>query len=128
MEESILKSTKKILGLADDYTPFDLDVITHINSAFSILDQLGVGPAGGFFIEGEREEWSDFEVPPNQLNLIKTYMFLRVRMLFDPPTTSFLIDAMTKQLNEYEWRIGTFREWMLDPTDPMTEEEPVLYE
>lgn len=128
MEESILKSTKKILGLADTYTAFDLDVITHINSAFSILDQLGVGPEGGFIVESDREEWSDFEVPQNQLNLIKTYVYLRVRMLFDPPTTSFLIEAMNKQLQEYEWRIGTFREWMLDPTDPMVEEEPVLYE
>lgn len=128
MEESILKSTKKILGLADTYTAFDLDVITHINSAFSILDQLGVGPEGGFIVESDREEWSDFEVPQNQLNLIKTYVYLRVRMLFDPPTTSFLIEAMNKQLQEYEWRISTFREWMLDPTDPMIEEEPVLYE
>ncbi len=76
MEESILKSTKKILGLDDTYTAFDLDVITHINSAFSILDQLGVGPDGGFFIEDLRDEWSDYPVPPNQLNLIKTYIFL----------------------------------------------------
>ena len=128
MEESILKSTKKILGLADDYTPFDLDVITHINAAFSILDQLGVGPEGGFFIEDVRDEWSDYPVPANQLNLIKTYIFLSVRMLFDPPTTSFLIEAMNNQLKEYEWRISTFREWMLDPVDPMTEEEPVLNE
>lgn len=126
MEESILKSTKKILGLADDYVVFDLDIITHINSAFSVLDQLGVGPEGGFFIENYRDEWSDFEVPTNQLNLIKTYIFLKVRLLFDPPTTSFLIEAMDNQLKEYEWRISTFREWMLDPTDPMVEEEPAL--
>jgi hypothetical protein len=125
MEESILKSTKKILGLAADYTPFDLDVITHINSTFSILDQLGVGPTGGFFIENEKATWSDFEVPENQLNLIKTYMFLRVRNLFDPPTTSFLIDATNKQLQEYEWRISTWREWNLDPTDPKIEQETV---
>lgn len=125
MEESILKSTKKILGLADNYTAFDLDVITHINSAFSILDQLGVGPEGGFIIEDYRDEWGDFEVPQNQLNLIKTYIFLRVRMLFDPPTTSFLIEATNNQLKEYEWRISTFREWMLDPTDPRADEEVV---
>lgn len=128
MEESILKSTKKILGLDDSYTAFDLDVITHINSAFSTLDQLGVGPDGGFFIEDDRDEWSDFTVPKNQLNLIKTYVFLKVRMLFDPPTTSFLIEATNNQLREYEWRISTFREWALDPVDPMTEEEPVLNE
>jgi hypothetical protein len=124
MEESILKSTKKILGLADNYTPFDLDVITHINAAFSILDQLGVGQEGGFFIEDDTAVWDDFVAPPNQLNLIKTYVFLKVRMLFDPPSTSFLIGAMTDQIKEYEWRLNTFREWELDPTDPM--DEPVV--
>lgn len=123
MEESILKSTKKILGLADNYTPFDLDVITHINAAFSILDQLGVGPEGGFFIEDETPVWDDYLVPPNQLHLIKTYIFLKVRLLFDPPTTSFLIEATTNQLREYEWRLNVFREWALDPVDPMIDEE-----
>lgn len=125
MEESILKSTKKILGLADNYTAFDLDVITHINGAFSILEQLGVGPTEGFMIDDDRDEWRDYDVPQNQLNLIKTYIFLKVRLLFDPPTSSFLIDATNKQLAEYEWRIGTWREWLLNPTDPMTEEETV---
>ena len=136
MEESILKSTKKILGLADNYTPFDLDVITHINAAFSILDQLGVGPEGGFVIDDETELWSDYDVPANQLHLIKTYIFLKVRLLFDPPTTSFLIEATTNQLREYEWRLNTFREWALDPVDPMDEivveplmgEEELVYE
>jgi hypothetical protein len=125
MEESILKSTKKILGLADNYTPFDLDVITHINAAFSILDQLGVGPDGGFMIEDETTVWGDYVAPLNQLHLIKTYIFLKVRLLFDPPTTSFLIEATNNQIKEYEWRLNTFREWELDPTDPMLEEEPV---
>jgi hypothetical protein len=125
MEESILKSTKKILGLADTYTVFDLDVITHINAAFSTLDQLGVGPDGGFFIENDRDEWSDFDIPANQLNLVKTYIFLKVRILFDPPTTSFLIEATNNQIREYEWRLSVFREWMLDPVDPKTEEETV---
>jgi hypothetical protein len=123
MEESILKSTKKILGLADNYTPFDLDVITHINAAFSILDQLGVGPPGGFVIDDETELWSDYTAPPNQLHLIKTYVFLKVRMLFDPPTTSFLIEATNNQLREYEWRLNSFREWELDPNDPMDQPE-----
>jgi hypothetical protein len=125
MEESILKSTKKILGLADDYTPFDLDVITHINAAFSILDQLGVGPAGGFMIEDETTVWADYTAPPNQLHLIKTYVFLKVRLLFDPPTTSFLIEATNNQIKEYEWRLNIFREWELDPNDPMIVEVPM---
>ena len=124
MEESILKSTKKILGLADDYTAFDLDVITHINAAFSILDQLGVGPEGGFFIQDDTDLWTDYVAPPNQLNLIKTYVYLKVRLLFDPPPTSYLISAATDQIKEYEWRLNSFREWELDPNDPMLETPP----
>lgn len=110
MEESILTSTKKILGLAPDYTVFDLDIITHINAAFSLLDQLGVGPAGGYFIEDASTEWEEYPVPLNQLNLVKTYIFLKVRILFDPPATSFLINAATDQIKEYEWRLNVFRE------------------
>jgi hypothetical protein len=121
MEESILNSTKKILGLADDYTAFDLDVITHINAAFSILDQLGVGPVDGFFIEDETSIWADYGLPANQLHLVKTYVYLKVRILFDPPATSYLIEAATNQIKEYEWRLNTFREWALDPTDPMVD-------
>lgn len=130
MEESILKSTKKILGLADDYTPFDLDVITHINAAFSILDQLGVGPVGGFSIVDDSAVWSDFVVPTNQLQLVKTYIYLKVRYLFDPPTTSFLLEAANNQIKEYEWRLNVFREWELDPTDPALEypDEEWVYE
>ena len=121
MEESILKSTKKILGLDETYTPFDLDVITHINAAFSLLNQLGVGPEDGFMIEDEVTVWDDYPVPDNQLHLIKTYVFLKVRMLFDPPTMSFLIEATNNQIKEYEWRLNLFREWALDPTDPAIE-------
>ena len=129
MEDSILKSTKKILGLPDDYTPFDLDVITHINATFSVLDQLGVGPEGGFSIEDDTGLWSEYVVPPNQLHTVKTYIYLKVRSLFDPPSTSFLIEAVNKQISEYEWRLNVFREWELDPTDPMIDvpnEEPVV--
>jgi len=121
MEESILKSTKKILGLAEDYTPFDLDVITHINAAFSILNQLGVGYEDGFWIEDEATVWDDYGVPANQLHLVKTYVYLKVRSLFDPPATSYLIEATNNQIKEYEWRLNVFREWALDPTDPMVE-------
>lgn len=110
METSILTSTKKILGIAEDYTAFDLDIITAINATFSILAQLGVGPVDGFMIEDASAVWEDFVVGPNQKNLVKTYVFLKVRMMFDPPTTSFLIDATTKQIDEYEWRLNVFRE------------------
>jgi hypothetical protein len=123
MENSILISTKKILGIAEDYTAFDLDVITHINSAFSTLTQLGVGPATGFMIEDETAQWSDFvDVSGEDLqyNSVKTYVFLRVRMLFDPPQTSYLITATEKQLQELEWRLNVHREetdWV-DPRPP----------
>jgi hypothetical protein len=122
MEESILKSTKKILGLDADYTPFDLDVITHINAAFSILNQLGVGPETGFHIEDETQLWADYNVPDNQLHLVKTYVYLKVRILFDPPATSYLITAATDQLKEYEWRLNVFREYELyPPSTPVVE-------
>lgn len=110
MENSILISTKKVLGIAQDYTVFDLDILTHINAAFSVLNQLGLGQDDGFYIQDELATWDLFEVPPNQLNLVKTYVMLKVRMLFDPPATGFLITAMENQLKEYEWRLNVFRE------------------
>lgn len=119
MENSILKSTKKILGIAETYTAFDLDIITHINSAFSVLHQLGVGPTNGFFIEDDGPEWEEFIGTDVGLNMVRSYVFLKVRMLFDPPTTSFLLEAMNKQIQEHEWRISTHREWLLDPVDPL---------
>jgi hypothetical protein len=115
MEESILTSTKKILGLAEDYVAFDLDVITHINAAFSILAQLGVGPQEGFSIEDDAVLWTDYNVPGDQLHLVKTYVYLKVRILFDPPATSYLIQAATDQIKEYEWRLNVFRELELAP-------------
>lgn len=110
MEQSILKSTKKILGIAADYIAFDLDIITHINAAFFTLTQLGVGPAVGFTIEDESAEWYDFIENDNQLNTVKSYVFLKVRQLFDPPATSYLITAMEKQIEQFEWRLNVNRE------------------
>jgi hypothetical protein len=110
MESSILTSTKKTLGITKDYTAFDLDIITHINAVFAILFQFGIGQVDGFMIEDDNATWDEFEVPQHQLNLIRTLMFLRVRLLFDPPTTSFLLEAMNKQISELEWRLSVFRE------------------
>lgn len=110
MEASILTNTKKILGLAEAYTAFDGDIITHINTTFSILNQLGIGPANGFMIEDETAKWNDYNVPSLQLNVVKTYLYLKVRQLFDPPTTSFLIEAMNKQVAEYEWRLTVMQD------------------
>lgn len=140
MEQSILISTKKILGIAEDYTVFDLDIITHINTAFSTLAQLGVGPARGFMIEDETAEWADFindypqsyELPSDDLqyNSVKSYVFLKVRQLFDPPQTSYLISATQKQIEELEWRLNTHREeteWV-DPDPPRIYPEDIYGE
>lgn len=124
METSILVSTKKILGIAEDYTVFDLDIITHINTAFSTLTQLGVGPAEGFMIEDDSVQWIDFIADDFQYNSVKTYIYLRVRQLFDPPATSYLIGAFNDQIKELEWRLNSHREeteW-IPPVDP---EEPI---
>jgi hypothetical protein len=126
MEQSILLSTKKILGISADYTAFDLDVITHINTAFSTLTQLGVGPATGFMIDDESKTWDDFIVMSDdiQMNSVKTYVYLKVRALFDPPQTSFAIDAINHQIEQLEWRLNVHREetgWT-DPDPPVVEE------
>ena len=129
MITSILTGTKKILGLAEDYTAFDHDVITHINTAFSTLAQLGVGPPEGFMIEDETAEWIDFiDDTDLQYNSVKTYVYLRVRLLFDPPTTSYLIAAFQDQVRELEWRLNVHREeteWV-DP-DPPGPPDPPYY-
>ena len=122
MNPSILQSVKKTLNLAPDYEAFDEDVLMHINSTFSTLHQLGVGPALGYAIEDGAETWQDFLGNDARLNNIKTYIFLRVRLLFDPPATGFHVKAMEEQIKELEWRINAHREdtqWVA-PTPPVT--------
>lgn len=110
--ESILVSIKKLLGITMDYTAFDTDIIIHINSALATLTQLGVGPPEGFSIQDEADEWSDF-IPEDSKNLesVKSYVYLKVRLLFDPPTSSATISAMNEMLHEYEWRINVASEY-----------------
>lgn len=111
MEESILKSTKKILGVGDDDTSFDLDIITHINSAFSTLTDLGVGPEAGFTIIDDTAEWGDYIVDDVvETAKVKTCVQLNVRLLFDPPTVGFLLESIKNQLAEMQWRLNTNRE------------------
>lgn len=110
MSNSILTSTKKILGLAESYKEFDLDIIMHINSVFSTLHQLGIGPALGFEIEDDGDEWDDFVSDDLPLNNVKSYVFLRVKLLFDPPSTSYHLTAMENQIRELEWRMNVYRE------------------
>lgn len=103
--ESILTSIKKLLGIAADYEQFDTDIIIHINSAFSTLTQLGVGPSGGFVIQDETSTWSDFTADDPRLEFVKTYIYLKVRLVFDPPTTGSVIEAIKQNISEYEWRL-----------------------
>lgn len=119
MITSILTSVKKTLNLTEDYEAFDQDVILHTNAVFSILNQLGVGPPGGFAIEDKEPVWDAFLEGDPRSNDIKSYVYLRVRMLFDPPTTGYLTTAMEKQIEEFGWRINARREdteWV----DPVT--------
>ena len=107
---SILTDTKKVLGISDEYTAFDQDIILHINSIFTVLNQIGLGPDEGFMITDKTAQWEDFLGVDIRLNSVKTYMYLRVRMLFDPPQTSYLLDAIEKQYKEIEWRLNVQRE------------------
>ena len=119
MEESILKSVKKLLGISPEDTSFDIDIVMYINGAFAVLQQLGVGPDEGFIIEDDSEEWIDYLDDENAYNMVRPWMVMRVRLSFDPPATSFGIDALKEQAKELEYRISAYREWKKDPVDPM---------
>lgn len=108
--KSILDSTKKSVGLSEDYDAFDPDLIMHINSVFFTLNQLGVGPAEGFAIDSASQEWDAFLGTDPRLNAVKSYVYIKVRLLFDPPATSFGISALEKQATEYEWRLNVYVE------------------
>lgn len=106
ISESILTSIKKLLGIDENYTHFDADIVMHINSVFSILTQLGVGPANGFSISGKDETWSAFITDkPNIFSLVKSYVYMKVRLLFDPPLSSAAIESINRQISEFEWRL-----------------------
>lgn len=119
MGRSILKSTKKILGLPEDYTSFDTDIITHINTVFFTLNQLGVGPLDGFSIEGEEETWEEYETPHN-VQAVRSYVYIKVRLLFDPPATSFAIESLQKQATELEWRLNVHMEGVRSSIEPIS--------
>lgn len=104
--ESILTSIKKLLGIEEEYTQFDNDIIMHINSVFLNLTQLGVGPAEGFLIEDDTATWEDFIGDSNQLQAVKSYMYLKVKLLFDPPLSSSVIESMNRMIAELEWRLN----------------------
>lgn len=108
--ESILTSIKKLLGIDKEYEHFDADLIMHINSVFLNLTQIGVGPSEGFSIADESETWSDFISDTTKFEAVKTYVYLNVRLLFDPPTSSAVIESINKQIEKYEWRLNVAAE------------------
>lgn len=106
METSILTSIKKLLGVAEDYTEFDEDIMTNINSVFLNLTQLGVGPEEGFMIKDDTAEWKDFINDSIQLQAVKTYVYLKVKLLFDPPLSSSVTESINRMIAELEWRLN----------------------
>jgi len=108
--DSILTSIKKMLGIEEEYEHFDPDILMHINSAFSILTQLGVGPDNGFMIVDKNATWNEFIKDEAQLNLVKSYMFIKVKLLFDPPMSTAVLECYKAQVSEYESRLNVAAE------------------
>ena len=104
--ESILVSIKKLLGLPEEYQQFDTDVIMHINTVFMILNQLGVGPPKGFKISDKTTTWGDYLPEGSDLEGVKSYLHLNVKLLFDPPQSSTLMDSINRQINMLEFRLN----------------------
>ena len=105
MSESILTSIKKLLGIAPEYTHFDADIIMHINTALMILHQMGVGPSEPMMISDDATTWGDFFGSKIDINAVKTWMGLKVRLVFDPPQNSAHINAINENIKELEWRL-----------------------
>lgn len=118
---SILDDTKITLGVLPDYTPFDQTIMIHINSVFADLNQMGVGPAAGFMIADNTATWDLFLGDGLLLNNVKSYMYLRVKVLFDGPDSRYVIAAITEQIKQWEWRINVARE-----TTAWVDPNPVL--
>ena len=118
---SILVNIKKLLGIEADEKAFDVDVITDINSMFMTLNQLGVGPADVFSIEDDTAVWTDFVANIAKVAAVKSYIHLKVKMIFDPPTASTVLDAMTRVISEMEWRL------MIQVEEPLPD-IPILVE
>ena len=113
--DSILDSVKKMLGvdLVDD--SFDMELIIFINDVFSKLNQLAVGPTTTYAIDDRLDKWTDFLLDRTDLNMVKTYMYLQVRITFDPPTNPSLLENMMKRIQEYEWRLNVQAKLPIEP-------------
>lgn len=128
MIESILDSVKKVLGIDPSYTVFDEDIMMHINATFGELQQLGIGPDNGFEITDNEFKWSDFlPVSDPVYNMAKSFTVLSVRLLFDPPATSFAIESMQKQIDKLGWRLNVHREGVKYPGEPYEPATPPGY-
>lgn len=106
MNDSILNTIKRLIGGYIEGDAFDQELIIDINSAMSVLTQLGVGPEEGFAITGSTETWNDYVGDRSDIEMVKTYIYAKVRLMFDPPTNSFLVDSMKKLCDEFEWRLN----------------------
>lgn len=106
MNESIFESIKALLGPDASYDVFDRDILIHINTAISVLTQLGVGPASGFMVTGSDETWDDFIGDDKTLQMVKSYIYMKVKMIFDPPANSSVLSAYQEACKEYEWRLN----------------------
>lgn len=102
---SILDTIKKMLGIDSEYTVFDTDIIVNINSVLMILRQMGVGPKEGFIITGSKEKWSDLTEDSELLESVKTYIYLKVKTVFDPTSSSVVNEAYKNMISELEWRL-----------------------
>ena len=124
--DSILDTVKKMLGvdLVDD--SFDMELIIFINDVFSKLNQLAVGPTTTYVIDDRLDKWTDFLLDRADLNMVKTYMYLQVRITFDPPTNPSLLENMMKRIQEYEWRLNVQAEQALKAVQAKIPIEPEL--
>lgn len=104
--ESILTSIKKLLGIEEEYEHFDADIIIHINSAFSILNQIGVGPVNGFSIIDKSSTWDQYSLDAASIELVKQFVYLKVKLIFDPPLSSSVMEAIKQTVSELEWRLS----------------------
>lgn len=122
--ESILLTIKKLLGITEEYTHFDTDAIVHINSAIMTLRQLGVGPTEGFSITGKEETWADYLGDDAKLiEGVKTYIYLKTKLVFDPPQSSIVLESIKEMISEYEFRLNHEYELYNVGDKPKSDEE-----
>lgn len=114
MSSSILNDVKKVIGLVEEYDYFDKDITLHINAALSTLHDLGVGPPNFYILDGGESTWSLLGIDEPYLSMVKEYLYLKVRLVFDPPPTSYAIDSLTKMADQLEWRLHIVGESVSD--------------